>query len=963
MLVLQIYHIVTGFSMPQRYYFEVSLLTLAVKWCIIFTGKTRCFAERGNITMKKKILSAALALCLAFGSAAALPKDVFTQISGVSVSAVDTATSGKCGDKITWSLKNGVLTISGSGNMYNYATFTNGHSPFYNRQDITSVVIEQGVVKIGDCAFYGCSKLTGVTIPTSVMNIGRFAFAKCEKIQKLSLHAAMKTIGPGAFSDCTELSSVGIPPTVSMIEYDTFRNCKALKSIYIHKNVTIISTSAFDGCSSLEMIKVNGDNKYFTGINGDGVVYTKDKATLFLCPQGKTSVTIPSSIRNIGEYAFHGCDKIKSITIPEGVFSVSNQAFSGCNGLTAVNIPKSAGFVSSLAFSGCKNLKSITVDKNNKYYSAVDGVVYNKDKTMLLIVPNAKAALNIPATVTEIGSYSVSYNSAMTSLTIPSGVKTIYDNAFYYSTKLKTITVPDSVTSIGRSAFYYCASLESFKVPAKVTQLPESLFFGCNALKNVTLHNNIRSIADYCFAGCPALASLYIPEGVTTLGQYILDSSGIRNLTVPSTVKTIGKNSFAICLHLKNVYISRGVKNIGEGAFRSCLELEDVVIPDTVVSIGDNAFALSKVLRTVFVPSSVKTISASAFGSGASRPKDSAFRICSVQGSAAEKFAKDNKFAFTPVIKTTRLAGEGRYSTAVQISKNTYSTASTVVLAYGLNYADALAGVPLAKKYKAPILLTDSRSLEPATLDEIRRLGATNVVLLGGEGVIGKEITDQLKKAGIAENKIVRISGKTRFSTAAAIAEKLNTAPSEVFFVYGFGYADALSVSPVAALKGAPVIYLNKSGEMDADTKAYLEKLKKKGCVKNAYVIGGEGVIDKQMMNNAAKTLGLSKATRVSGTDRYATCTAVNNTFKSVFKQGTVCIATGTDYPDALAGGVFAAKYYSPLMLINGKSAKPELSSGQKKFIKSCKATKLAAFGGAGAVSPDHIVYVSDNTK
>ena len=310
-----------------------------------------------------------------------------------------------------------------------------------------------------------------------------------------------------------------------------------------------------------------------------------------------------------------------------------------------------------------------------------------------------------------------------------------------------------------------------------------------------------------------------------------------------------------------------------------------------------------------------------------------------------------------------RIFGAGRYDTAVQISKKAYPDGTgTVVLAYGLNYADALAGVPLAQKLKAPILLTDTKTIDKSTLAEIKRLGAKKVVILGGEGAIGNEVVAALVNNGIKAENIERIAGNTRFGTATAIAKQLNAKPTEVFFVYGLNYADALSVSTVAAVKGAPIIYLTTNGELDSDTKAYLEELKAKKCVKNAYVIGGDGVISDDMMNKAAKALGIKSAVRIFGADRFATCTAVNQKFASVLTGDMICAATGMDFPDALAGGVYAAKNKAPLFLINSKAAKPDLNAAQLKYLKAKKPNKITVFGGTGAVSDAYAAQIAKNS-
>ena len=296
----------------------------------------------------------------------------------------------------------------------------------------------------------------------------------------------------------------------------------------------------------------------------------------------------------------------------------------------------------------------------------------------------------------------------------------------------------------------------------------------------------------------------------------------------------------------------------------------------------------------------------------------------------------------SPIVRT---AGNNRFGTAAEIAKDSFVHADTVVLAYGMDYADALAGVSLAKKLSAPILLTNTDSLPRETTNTIEMLGAKNVVILGGEGVVSNNVEKTLKEQGLTTK---RIAGKTRFATAVEIAKQISDTPEDIFFVYAQNYADALSVSSPAAIKGAPVVYLTTDGELNADTAAYLAELKEEECVKNAYVIGGEGVISDDMMNKAAQALGLEKAERIAGNNRYQTCIAVNEKFKDVLTSDTVCIATGKDFPDALAGGVFAALYKAPLVLVADK-----LTEEQTQYIGAKKAMRFITFGGKSVVPDD----------
>ena len=309
----------------------------------------------------------------------------------------------------------------------------------------------------------------------------------------------------------------------------------------------------------------------------------------------------------------------------------------------------------------------------------------------------------------------------------------------------------------------------------------------------------------------------------------------------------------------------------------------------------------------------------------------------------------------TPAPQILRFAGSNRFETAAKISQDSklFDGADTVVIANGMDYADALAGVPLAAKLKAPILLTRTDKLSGETAAEIDRLKVKNAVILGGTNAVSEDVEKAIKDKGVS---VERVFGKTRYSTAVQIANKLNEEPEDVFLAYGLDFADALSASAAAAVKGAPIVYINKNGALNADTKAYLESIK--GKVKNAYVIGGSAVVSDDVMKQAAQALGIEKAERISGANRYATGAAVNEKFGDVLTGEVVCAATGTDFPDALAGGVYAAMNKAALVLVNGKAAAPTLTAEQKDYLSSKDAGTIAVFGGTGAVSDDYAAAV-----
>ena len=569
-------------------------------------------------------------------------------------------------------------------------------------------------------------------------------------------------------------------------------------------------------------------------------------------------------------------------------------------------------------------------------------------------------------TVTSIGKNAFGSHDEIERITIPSSVTSIAEGAFQSCYGITSLTIPDGVTSIGKNAFDGCIGLTSVIIPGSVTSISDSAFYGCESLKSITIQNGVTSIDDKAFEDCTNLTDVTIPSSVERIGnEAFYGCSKLKSISIPESVTKIGNFAFMGCESLTSITIPKGVKIIGYRMFEGCKKLTSVTIPNSVKSIEEGAFYNCSSLKSITIPSSVTSITNESIGFTEDGQMDG-FTIYCYEDTVGEIYAMDYGFNYFLLEKfepeATRLAGAGRYETAVEISKAGFPNGSdTVVLAYGLNYADALAGVSLAKAKNAPILLTNLKTLPAETLAEIKRLKAKNVIILGGTGAVGKEVEAALNKEGL---KTERIAGATRFETATKIAQKMqvlndNKAPEDIFFVYAFNSADALSVSAVAAVKGAPVIYLKTTGDLDDATAAYLKSIK--GSVKNAYVIGGEGVISKDMMKKTRNALGVTPL-RVFGANRFETCVAVNEKFADVLDGDMLCVATGMDFPDALAGGVYAAINKAPLFLINGKAKTPQLSDEQKAYLKTKAAEKITAFGGVGVVPDNHIADIAKNS-
>jgi hypothetical protein len=280
-------------------------------------------------------------------------------------------------------------------------------------------------------------------------------------------------IGNRAFYDCTSLTSVTIPDSITSIGDYAFAFCTTLNDIIIPDSLTSIGDSAFYCCTSF------------------------------------TSIIIPDSVISIGNYAFLGCASLINITIPDSVTLIGDYAFAFCTSLTGVTIGDSVTSIGNYTFSSCTSLTSIVVGTGNDYFSSINGVLYNKDKTILIAYPAGKidSSFSVPNSVTSIGNYAFVGCTTLTSITIPNSITLIENGAFSGCTSLINITIPDSVTSIGNYTFSSCTSLTSVTIPNSVTSIGDFAFYNCT---NLTIYAEAESEPSgwssyWNFSDCPVV--------------------------------------------------------------------------------------------------------------------------------------------------------------------------------------------------------------------------------------------------------------------------------------------------------------------------------------------------------------------------------------------------------------------------------------------------------------------------
>ena len=573
--------------------------------------------------------------------------------------------------------------------------------------------IPGSVTSIGESAFETCGNLTSVVIPKSVKNVGRFAFYSCPNLISMTCMAvtppdcssfvssdtyntatlfvpeesvdlyrsadywknftnivgiddedfvkvivadglhfiihhstltAEVTYSSSGLNNYPGLKSVIIPETIENdgdiynvigIGYKAFYVCGDLTSVEIPNSVTIIGDYAFDECRKLKSIKLP-----------DYVTYIGEHA-FYACRL--ESVNIPNTVTQIGSYAF-SFGSMDSVIIPDLVTTIGDYAFAWCNELTSVTIPASTVEMGIRPFSGCSKLTEINVVSSNEHYASVDGVLFNKEETLLIEYPAGKpqSDYSIPNTVTSVGWRAFESSDNLKTITIPRSVKSFDNDAFFGCDNLETVTVlsvippltnyglfesdvyttatlyvPDSAVNAYKSAAEWENFVNIVGIECNDTVIIDGLRYVINHVTGTakvvcSLKNSLSNyegridINIKAFVEVPAYgANLYTVVAIDD--EAFNNCWGLKTVTLPSTIESIGKLAFGYCTSLRKVEIPDYVTVIDNEAFTGCSALASVQIGKSVETIGDYAFFGCTGLASLHVPESVKTIGENAF--------------------------------------------------------------------------------------------------------------------------------------------------------------------------------------------------------------------------------------------------------------------------------------------------------------------------------------------------------------
>lgn len=726
-----------------------------------------------------------------------------------------TRKEGFCGDNLAWFFNetDGVLTISGTGNMWDFTrdeeTNTVNHPWADHADNITSVVLDGTVTGIGDYAFFGCSSIAEISGAENLTKIGKGAFSACEKLTAIILPEGLLSIGELAFSSNHALTSIEIPGSVTSIGEEAFYHAWNLTKATLGEGIKEISDSMFLGCYKL------------------------------------TDVSIPSTVTKIETCAFYDCLKLQRIDIPAATTHIGENAFEFC-----------------------LELSGIWVEKENPNYCSDDrGVLFNKDKTVLIVAPGGlTGAYTIPDTVTETGAYPFEHCS-LESVVVPGSLSLIGGDFFDECKNLKEVTIQNGVRTIGAGAFSKCTALKNITIAESITEIAPGTFNKCTALSDVYYGGTEaqwKAIAIADGNECLLNATIHFAEEPC-------DHSYTAQVTAPTCTEkgfttytckcgdTYQEKEVAalghayedgICTRCHEIdpdYERKVTRIAGRGRCQTAIEAAETLkklkgferfqtiivadaanFPDALTGSYLAAVCEAPILLYLDGQTAVTDYI------NANLTDDGTVYILGEKDSVSESLEANLKEGVTSL----RLAGRSRYATCLEILEKADSLRSTkteaVLVCSALNFADSLS----ASATGLPILLvkgTDS-TLTTAQLDYLDSLSDVEVYVIGGKNTVSDailEILHRYDRNGTAE----RISGTSREKTSAAVAEKFFPEAKVATLAFSQNFPDGLSGGPVAYALKAPLLLIAKDKEAAAAN--YVAERN----IQEGYVFGGSDIL------------------------------------------------------------------------------------------------------------------------
>lgn len=562
--------------------------------------------------------------------------------------------NNKCGENLTWKFADGILTISGTGDMYDYSSADPAPWSEYN-DIIASITISDGVTSIGDNAFHSCKALSMVTFMDGLTRIGSGAFAGCEVLGDFDFPYNLETIGANAFSECNGLMDVSISDSVQSIGSQAFSCCEGLQSVYLPQMLTKIPDGIFTDCALLDSITIPDT---VTEIGANAFL----RCTAFILEK------LPAGIKSIGAAAFANCGNIESLALPGTLESIGEAAFGGtiidkasfegtperwkaiggdCGIECEVTFPNHiCDFGSSWQYDTHKHWQSCSCGKtqNEGAHTGtgktcdVCGAVLSEALDSGSIGDGLSWSLSRSGVLTISGSgkmpdFSSVANAApwdkqkdkIQSVVIESGVQSISAGAFSGCTALEKLSISETVTQIAPNAFDGCTALAEFEVAAENKAFSsdggmlfsadkELLRYPVGKSADYAVPSGTVAIAGGAFKDCAKLESLVIPDSVISIGKSAFENcAALKRITLPKNITKLEASCFSGCAALAEIALPDSVKTLGEKVFSGCAALKSVKIPAEVTVIPTEAFSGCSSLESITIPKNVSHINERAF--------------------------------------------------------------------------------------------------------------------------------------------------------------------------------------------------------------------------------------------------------------------------------------------------------------------------------------------------------------
>lgn len=502
----------------------------------------------------KKFISFAIILCLLMQLFCVIP--AFAE------------DSGECGEAVYWNLTDGVLTISGTGDMYDYTYYGVQPPWLYLASSVKKIVIEDGVTSIGQCAF-SSDEYSGENCVFSALT-------------EVEIANTVTTIRRNAFAECFVLETITIPASVCEIEDSVFVNCYALKG--------------FDVADDSDFYMADG-----------GVLYTKDGTELKAYPiaSDRTEYNIRKGTKRIAGYAFSQAKKLEKITFNDELTDIDDEAFFCCEGLTEIDLPDSIKYLGGGAFQDCIKLESIylpeTVEMvsakvfdNTAFFNSLDnwddGVLYLN--TVLL---SGDYFFYDPVTEDFV------WNTKKGHVAVRQGTNLIANEAFFL-TDVDSVYFPETLLRIGFGAFCYLDDLETVELPDSLIEIGEMAFTDCGKLANVTMGPNIQRIGSGAFNNTAYVGNDFnYTDGILYYDNYLIDfhptlkgtaviKEGTTLMADGAFFNESGRTSENYGSSISSVVFPESLTKISELAFMDCTNIQEIEIPSHITEIGEYAF-------------------------------------------------------------------------------------------------------------------------------------------------------------------------------------------------------------------------------------------------------------------------------------------------------------------------------------------------------------------------------------